>query len=1700
MRELIIHIKNIKKKFIKNELFITIIKETIKDFFPKLNIEDINILEILTIFTVDFISFKYGFKNEEEYYLQWQQNNCSDIKGVILLLLPFIDDKNKNNLTDLNHILYSKSEKYIPKKILELNRDEILSSHFKYGNMGIGLLPFNDPSDNILLDLYKNDEKLIYIVIEENFYGLLQTLEIINGKSYINWINIQPLNLNNYHESNIYIKTNEYFNKYFKNPKYNKFLQTIDINYDGLWLGDFYNVIRNKYFEEGIKLKWLFFPYDLEPKSKYLIQLLNELINLEEIINNEYNDFNDLDEFEQSVFEKNIKNILITKLNSDINVSVISSTLYWLINNYKTDIDKNDENIKEFNINKNKNKNNEDDDEELGEDKESKDRNTVILGLKFILENHLNHLWNFLKDSIQKLIVSSYGKFLIEINDDNKYVIKTNYNYKPLNKNIKGIPEIKTLNIKNIYNIAKSLSHKGKTNKWMKLDKNYISLDKENRETFFYNIYENVGWFDINENYIREIKFNKLKSEQSFNLVTRDYENYIHNILNDFRNYFLIIVFEELVSSGILNKFVPNLQITDKTKLPQSTGALQRKRKSLIKELFTKNEKEWNESYYYLTNNKYKYINKMKIQKNKIINQYDKYEEKEYFKVISEDQEWVTFYAMNWISQISFFQHYIFHQVLYVTGATGQGKSTQVPKLLLYSTKMYDYNLKANIICTQPRKTPTIDNSIRIAEELGVPIDQVSNNSNIRIKTDNYYIQYKYEGGDHTKKNNNHSVLKIVTDGTLLELIRLNPTLKKNNKYNDNDEEKKEVNIKYNNNNYYDIIIIDEAHEHNVNMDIIIALAKQSCYINNQVKLIIVSATLDDDEPIYRSYFKFINDKLVFPIKSIIENPFFENKLLLLNPIYMDRRYHISPPGETTQYKITEVYLENDINLESDKENAKKAQLLGYDKVLEICNKSISGEILFFCTGKNEILEAVEYLNNNMPPGNIALPFFSEMNEIYKDIVTKINSKIYNIKNYRKNIHLEWNEKYVEDLSVPAGLYKRSVIIATNVAEASVNIQGLIYVIDNGYAKENIFNHQFSISKLEVNKISESSRIQRTGRIGRFSDGTIYYMYEKNARKDIKPKYNITQQDITENILSLSTSLDLKLYLNDPNGYRYYKLIASEYINPNLYQIRPESDSYNLYKPNTSFPEVSNLLNLYEKNYKINNDILKSDYFHYDNDNKYITIQQNLSLFVYNDGQLFSNLLDRFGLFYLIHPYEKIIKRNIVNKIINVDNNKKKTNYVPIHQYKYLLKSLINKNLIINLNANSLFVYHDDIINENYEYVKTELAEHIIKVKKDFELLNINEAITIMTASAMGCLNEVIEITTFLNLISNLPSNMISENIKWDRFRKIYKCPENDSDILFIYNIIKKIKLKFINEINKKINYNIDDEITKFRKLIKKSKEPPINYNGEQWNKLKNLKANGNLTHNKELFNDELFTRDLIFNDIENIRKEIEIWAENNYFNPIIIIQFVKKLKNINFKINKYNQNETIIWSKNFTSNFYRCLTNYNIEEKILRSFVYGNPTQYTINESESRVTNINFNLYNVNYILPYGSKTIDSIASVEDFIFYLNFKQTENLEDNLKPTFDISILNKIKPEWLIPALPLVHNKIFNDVSLNFNFTNNIDTIELLNSYSIKKLNKEFTNNWSNDYLVWNLSDENVAPIMHYFYKAIIKVINKLIR
>jgi hypothetical protein len=1668
------NIRNLERKFITDN-FASKVKEVVRNFFPKLNYQDSEIIQDLSVFIIDLISKKLSFdKNNKDYYDQWTQNNNRDIKGVILLLLPFIDDKDNSYLlkkiSDLNQLLYSPSgKKYIPNSLKNEERNNtFLSTYFEFGNMGIGLLK----SDSVdLLDLYPNNNKLIYDLICHNFFGLLKTLEIMNGKYYVNWINYSPLNLENYYDSNIFKATNEKINEIETNLQninnFNEFEKNMMIDYSGIWFGNFYNIIRINYFENAKKIKWLFFPYEInQSKHFYLIQVLNTILDLDKIIESDNVNYEDMTDDDKKYFNDKFKNMVTNiSLNNaqmtniiSLDFDILKYLLVFMTNNYsgkgnlpcyksRFELSNNDS---EFN-----------NDDFSQRDLLTIDRitNREIINYLIILEeNSIGHVWNFLKESMKSLINSSYGKFLIKKNK----IVNTFY-YEPFNSKFKNEDKYKNnvrgkLNLKNIYNIAKSLSHLNLSS-WQILNKNYVSLDLITRFEYFLkilNIFNVREWINLNSNLNKQIQY------------PFDYNQKMNEIITAFKNTILILVFEELVSTGLINEFKPNLTITNKQLLPKDTNSKKKKIKDLIKKLFNDNKEAWLDSYYYLTNDRFRNLGKIRVEKKKNTDPNNKYKEVEYLEYL-EDQEWPIFYAMDWICQISFFQHYIYHQVLYVTGATGQGKSTQVPKLLLYALKAIDNISNGKVACTQPRIPPTVGNATRIAEELGLPIEQTSNNSTIKNKTNNYWVQYKHQYDYHTNDKVLHGSLRIMTDGTLLEQLKSNPTMLKKISNGSN-----EIFI---NDNIYDILIVDESHEHGTNMDLIITLGKQACYLNNRVRLIIVSATMDDDEYIYRRYFSEINDYLLFPLKSTIEYPLV-NKNMLLNPHYMDRRYHISPPGETTQYRVDEFYLDFDIIDKNEKAIANKAQELAYQKILEICNKSVIGEILFFANGENEILKATEYLNKILPQGNIALPYFANLNQNYKEIISKIDIKISQIKNKRENIHIEWGVNYFEDASVQNGIYKRAIIIATNVAEASVTIPGLTYVVDNGYSKVNLFDREYNISKLEVQKISESSRTQRKGRVGRVGDGTVYYMYKKNARKDVKPKYKITQENLTSTFLGLLAFKNLEdIKKSDISNYQ--KLIISLDVNPNIINglflnsqllTRNNNDSSNMYTI------TSGLYNIYMENYFIFNNVPQDIYFNIPKNNN-----MTECFYVFNNGQIFTNLLDMKGNFYLIHPFEENLKRNVLNNIIKYKNIN--TPFINIKEFKYLISNLFSYGLLIDYKADFLYNDYNEISSVDREWVKTELGQKVSLIISKFEETTIPDAITLLAANSMGCLSEVLEIKILLEIIQFDLTKLAFSDKKWNIFRDIYKNPKFNSDIIFLYEIIKKLKnnfsdsFTFISNQSKTKNILLQDfnkKLNEFKKLNNKNKEIPKIFDGELWNKLKNIRNNGELqTKYTDIFKSDKSTFNLIYQD----KKEILKWADSNYLNSKMINDFIKKLSKLYSSKIIFEDSNLFDFTNKFNTNFMKILTTGTIEEKIIRSFIYGRPNQFTYSLVKSGPPNSVMNYA----IIPVKFKETLSELSNESIFYIKYFKQDDN------PEIEASILSKVDFNWLIPANPLLINPILVPDIIKINNSE----LFYSNSEHINRIKKMMINNWNKNKILWYSED---MPIMKNFYNKISKL------
>lgn len=977
--------------------------------FPNLNILHRQILLEYLIDIIDLICIKFNFnkENRELYEYQFRQNNYRDVKGILYMLLPFINEsiKNKQNITSLEELYVSKI------KNVDITKEE---PHYIYSN-----LQYNRCIRDPITEINFSTEHL-----KHNFLLLRDTIQIISNKLYVNWINVRPLVYDQKFKKGILYKTTE-------NALENNKLIYYDIvknnkngrEYNGLYVGDIYNVIANNLYRHIKTIKWLLY----KQNSGYIyLKVLMIVLPIKNIIINEKS-WNQQNNEDRNEFIEKWK-FLLSALDTNINIGIFNNDeLRIFIKVMAAFFDTKYYNIKEL--------------KELGYKKidinyDDLDEDKISGGTRWdniIFESSktipAEYIYQYILECIIAFKKTMYGKNIIRISDDETI------NIGQLIRSKKGV----FLDFKLIYNYAKSLTTYVVIENKKQILKEFPAIwnglrnsDKDLILSRLNNTATN-WWFNVSA-YIR--KTYKITDKDEIKQKNKVLENAIKTVLTE-------IIFDCLSMSGILSEFIPQKELTDLSLLPNDhKEKMQEFKERFDKYVFANNN--WNEEYYYLTE---------KIYDKDYIEDLKKY---------NDMGDWCNTYAMDWISQINFFHRYLNNRLIYITGSTGTGKSTQIPKLLLYALKMIDYNYTGKIICSQPRIPPTIKNAETIGTQLGVPLSK-----------NNYFVQYQYSGKKHTK-NIEYLTLNIVTDGLLYQKILNNPLLKKNyNEYNEN---------------LYDIVIVDEAHEHNKNMDLILSIMKYAAYYNNQIKLIIVSATMADDEPIYRRFYRDINDNLLFPFNHLLEQ-------YNLDRINIDRRLDISPPGGGTRFKIDDIYVSDNI---------------ADDIVLKIANSTKEGDILLFKPGKKEIDESLNYLNKKLPANFIALPFHSELSDKEKSMIEDLSDKT------KYNITIP---KSGENENVKKGQYNRVVIVATTLAEASLTINSLRYVVDTGTQKIAEYNYKIRDSQLKLTNISESSRIQRRGRVGRVAPGTVYYTYPKYSKLNIKKNMIFVYQILKKNYL-----------------------------------------------------------------------------------------------------------------------------------------------------------------------------------------------------------------------------------------------------------------------------------------------------------------------------------------------------------------------------------------------------------------------------------------------------------------------------------------------------------------------------------------------------------------------------------------------------
>ena len=371
-----------------------------------------------------------------------------------------------------------------------------------------------------------------------------------------------------------------------------------------------------------------------------------------------------------------------------------------------------------------------------------------------------------------------------------------------------------------------------------------------------------------------------------------------------------------------------------------------------------------------------------------------------------------------------FLDKYHSTQILVFVGETGSGKTTQIPQYVVYD-ELPHFNKKL-IACTQPRRVAAMSVAQRVADEMDVELGQEVG----------YSIRFEDVTGPKT-------MLKYMTDGMLLREAMHDPDMSR-----------------------YSCIILDEAHERTLATDILMALLKQIAARRADLKIIIMSATLDAQK-----FQKYFNDA---PLLAV--------------------------PGRTHPVEIF-------YTSEPERDYVEAA----IRTVLQIHASEGEGDILLFLTGEEEIEDACRKINLEA-----------------EELVREVDAGPLAVYPLYGTLPPQQQQKIFDKAPAPlrkGGRPGRKCIIATNIAETSLTIDGIVYVVDPGFSKQKIYNPRIRVESLLVSPISKASAQQRAGRAGRTKPGKCFRLYTEKAFK--KELIEQTYPEILRSNLA-NTVLELK--------------------------------------------------------------------------------------------------------------------------------------------------------------------------------------------------------------------------------------------------------------------------------------------------------------------------------------------------------------------------------------------------------------------------------------------------------------------------------------------------------------------------------------------------------------------------------------------
>lgn len=384
------------------------------------------------------------------------------------------------------------------------------------------------------------------------------------------------------------------------------------------------------------------------------------------------------------------------------------------------------------------------------------------------------------------------------------------------------------------------------------------------------------------------------------------------------------------------------------------------------------------------------------------------------------------------------------NQITLLISGTGSGKTVLVPKFLL---KYFIDNAteKIKIAITNPKTLTTIYNADFAAKTLDIPLGS--------------YVGYRYRGSPENMTSDNTQLL-YMTDGLLLAQITKGDVLLSE----------------------YSGIIIDEAHERQVPIDMLMFYLKHVLKNRPEFKLIIMSATIDAE--IFRR--------------------FYESDGIKFNTVLVS--------GQSNQ-PIESIYLK-----ENDKINMFNYMDVGISIIIKILDETTTGDILMFVTTQKETEIGCKKLaglcKNKVRTADVCDEYYCA--EVYGKMPEDKKPYAVDASEYKKI-----NKRF-----------KRKVIFATNVAESSITIDGIVYVVDAGLEFFGYFDYNKYANVMEKRYITKAQVKQRMGRAGRTKPGVCYHLYSESKFNSLAdfPSPAIATSNLVDTFLSL---IKTQKYMSD---------------------------------------------------------------------------------------------------------------------------------------------------------------------------------------------------------------------------------------------------------------------------------------------------------------------------------------------------------------------------------------------------------------------------------------------------------------------------------------------------------------------------------------------------------------------------------------